>query len=114
LDINQSINIKIKYKDMNENIVPVWETCKENVLPIKRGRSIKGLSQVLSSNQLNNNENNEDNNNNESINKYETSLKNALEKYNILINNKEEDVDQSVKNAASLAVLDVYIQYFKW
>lgn len=26
---------------------PAWEACKENVLPIKRGRSAKGLSDTL-------------------------------------------------------------------
>lgn len=26
---------------------PVWEACKENVLPTKRGRSAKGLSNIL-------------------------------------------------------------------
>lgn len=30
---------------MNE--APAWETCKENVLPVKRGRSAKGLSEAL-------------------------------------------------------------------
>jgi hypothetical protein len=28
--------------------VPQWELCKENVLPIKRGRSTKGLQETLS------------------------------------------------------------------
>ena len=27
---------------------PAWEACKENVIPIKRGRSAKGLSETLS------------------------------------------------------------------
>jgi len=27
--------------------VPVWEACKENVLPLKRGRSVRGLSHAL-------------------------------------------------------------------
>ena len=31
----------------SENNAPAWETCKENVIPIKRGRSAKGLSESL-------------------------------------------------------------------
>lgn len=31
---------------MAENL-PTWEACKENVLPIKRGRSARGLSSTL-------------------------------------------------------------------
>lgn len=33
---------------MSDQEVPAWEACKENVLPIKRGRSAKGLNDALS------------------------------------------------------------------
>ena len=33
-----------------DNCAPSWEACKENVIPLKRGRSAKGLSEVLSRN----------------------------------------------------------------
>ena len=37
--------------DTENNVpAPAWEACKENVLPIKRGRSAKGLSESLQKN----------------------------------------------------------------
>lgn len=35
---------------MEASYTPTWEACKENVLPIKRGRSAKGLSESLQNN----------------------------------------------------------------
>lgn len=33
--------------DKYQSDIPIWEASKENVLPLKRGRSVKGLSQAL-------------------------------------------------------------------
>ena len=35
---------------MEASYTPTWEACKENVLPIKRGRSAKGLPESLQNN----------------------------------------------------------------
>ena len=74
---------------MEASNTPTWEACKENVLPIKRGRSAKGLSESLQ-------KNNEDLSENNSRDKtFEDSIIAAAK--------------SSPKN-----LLDAYSLYFKW
>jgi hypothetical protein len=69
--------------------VPSWEASKENVLPIKKGRSVKGLSEALSRNVISENTNEK---NQEKA--FETELKTEFA-------NAEDK-------------LAVYIKYYKW
>ena len=63
-----------------------WETSKENVLPIKSGRSAKGLNNVLPA-------------------QFSSTEKSGA-----------NDFEQELKNAKSVGAdpLDVYVRYFKW
>lgn len=64
-----------------------WETSKENVQPIKSGRSTKGLSNVLSKSQ-------------------DTDM----------IENVIQDFEKQLKTAMITGAdrLDIYVRYFKW
>jgi hypothetical protein len=73
--------------------VPAWEACKENVLPIKRGRSVKGLSAALSSS---------------SSSSSSFSSLAAQEKVH------EEACESAAKGGSASDVLDRYCQYIKW
>ena len=67
---------------------PTWEACKENVLPIKRGRSAKGLSDTL-----------------------------AVPQKSIDVNASEQSYEDRLTvalNGPSEVLLDAYIAYFKW
>eukprot|EP01035_Chromulina_nebulosa_P019674 gene19674-25592_t len=79
--VNEAIN-------ENNNDIPKWEASKENILPIKRGRSVKGLNDNIS--------------NNISINN--TLLKEEKEFELLLINHKDSKDN----------LLDSYIKYIKW
>jgi hypothetical protein len=75
---------------MDTENAPTWEACKENVLPIKRGRSAKGLSESL---QVKNHENS------------------AIDKL------REKVFEDSLCNAQKSGckdLLEAYISYFKW
>jgi hypothetical protein len=75
---------------MDSENAPTWEACKENVLPIKRGRSAKGLSESL---QVKNHENS------------------AIDKL------REKVFEDSICNARKSGckdLLEAYIFYFKW
>ena len=72
----------------SENSAPVWETCKENVIPIKRGRSAKGLS--------------------ESLQKTSESVSNDKLREKIF----EDTIIAAGKSSKEL--LDAYVLYFKW
>jgi len=69
-----------------------WEACKENVLPVKRGRAVKDLSENLG--------------HDESL----QSLKNLQEQQ---FEKNLAALDKS-KVGAAASLLDIYIQYFKW
>lgn len=74
---------------MEASSTPTWEACKENVLPIKRGRSAKGLSESLQ-------KNNEDLSEN---------------------NSRDKIFEDSIIAAAKSSpkeLLDAYSLYFKW
>ena len=73
---------------MEASNTPVWEACKENVLPIKRGRSAKGLSESL----LNNTEDASGNKSRDKI--------------------FEDSIITAAKSPKEL--LDAYSLYFKW
>lgn len=68
-----------------------WETSKENVVPIKRGRSAKGLGESLSANR---------------------------QFGNIVIPPQEQEFEAQLSNPSETEtardLLDVYIKYFKW
>lgn len=68
---------------------PAWEACKENVLPIKRGRSAKGLSESLQKNCES-----------ASIDKLREKL--------------FEDSIVAASKSSPKELLDSYILYFKW
>ena len=68
--------------------LPTWEACKENVLPIKRGRSAKGLSDTLA------------------VPQKAIDL-NAVEQ-------SYEDRLTAALNGSPEILLDAYIAYFKW
>ena len=71
-----------------ESLPPTWEACKENVIPIKRGRSAKGLSEVLKEPTCNDND----------INKL-----------------REQVFEDAIANStSSKQLLDTYISYYKW
>jgi hypothetical protein len=66
---------------------PAWEACKENVLPIKRGRSAKGLSDTLQNND------------------------------HLIDSSREKIFSDSIITAGKespKALLDAYVLYFKW
>lgn len=68
---------------------PAWEACKENVLPIKRGRSAQGLSNTL--------------------------LKNSDSLLSDKLCEKTfEDAITAAGNASPKELLDAYISHFKW
>jgi hypothetical protein len=69
---------------------PAWETSKENVLPIKRGRSAKGLNDALS--------------------------KSTIHQEVELANREREFESQLLACDPSLPalMLEVYVQYMKW
>ena len=69
---------------------PAWETSKENVLPVKRGRSAKGLSDALSKPKLHS------------------------EQENLA---RIADFDSELQNCPTEEAyqrLDIYIKYIKW
>lgn len=68
---------------MNEG--PAWETSKENVLPVKRGRSTKGLQNSLN------------------------HIHNTAQKGTNSIFEEELAGEQTPSS-----ILDVYVRYFKW
>lgn len=73
---------------MNE--APAWETSKENVLPVKRGRSAKGLCEALAKPLIND------------------GAEAAEQERNF-----ESQLSACAPND-SVAKLDTYIQYIKW
>ncbi len=68
--------------------VPAWELSKENVVPIKKGRSAKGLGEKLSTNENN-------------VGNLTTTQESTFEK------------DLASENNATL-LLDIYTRYIKW
>lgn len=87
-------------ESMNSNLaIPSWEACKENVLPIKRGRSAKGLSDTL---QKNINYSSDNTNENKNQEKYYEDL---------ILNAKKASTSSTI---FSKELLDSYIFYFKW
>jgi hypothetical protein len=68
---------------------PAWEACKENVLPIKRGRSAKGLSDTL-------------------LKSSDSLLSDRM------CEKTFEDAISAAGNASPKQLLDAYILYFKW
>ena len=80
----------------SSSLPPTWESCKENVLPIKRGRSAKGLSEVLK----------------DPINDNGSSSSNDAKDINRL---REQVFEDTIKNSTSTKqLLDTYISYYKW
>jgi checkpoint serine/threonine-protein kinase len=75
---------------MSDEAAPEWEACKENVLPIKRGRSAKGLSESLS----------------KAIST-DTSIDKLREKV-------FEDALSAAATKSPKELLDSYVTYFKW
>lgn len=71
-----------------ENIIPTWEASKENVLPLKRGRSVKGLSKALEMN-------------------HETDLLNQEQRF-------EQQIEDTRKTLDKQQLLEDYLAYFKW
>lgn len=69
---------------------PTWEACKENVLPIKRGRSAKGLNAALSTT---------------------TKDKDAL---TTAEHAHETTIHEAASGDDNIVLLDAYIRYFKW
>ena len=74
---------------MEASNTPTWEACKENVLPIKRGRSAKGLSESLQKNTEDLSENNS---------------------RDIIF----EDSIIAASKSSPKELLDAYSLYFKW
>lgn len=67
--------------------IPAWEMSKENVVPLKRGRSAKGLGEALSTTK--------------SFSQTESSV--------------EIEFETQIRNSShSSDILDVYIKYYKW
>ncbi len=68
-----------------------WETSKENVVPIKRGRSAKGLGESLST---------------------------SRQFGNIVVPPQEQEFEAQLSNPSETAtaqdLLNIYIRYFKW
>ena len=81
---------------------PAWETSKENVLPIKRGRSARGLSASLSQNPV--------------------LVAQQLQSQPLALSRQEQefeaDLQSIVQNAGCDSVeelkLEAYIKYLKW
>ena len=73
----------------SENSAPVWEACKENVIPIKRGRSAKGLS--------------------ESLQKTSEIVSNDKLREKFF-----EDKIIAAGKSSTKELLDAYVLYFKW
>lgn len=71
-----------------------WEACKENILPIKRGRSVKGLNETLDKPFPKNGE---------------FSVEKMQE--NIFVNTLKLKVPEE---KTELEMLDAYINYIKW
>lgn len=69
---------------------PIWENCKENVMPIKRGRSVKVLEDSLS------------------LKSSETRAQ---------LENQEKLFEKNLKENESSPkqdLLEIYLKYFKW
>jgi len=82
----------------SSSLPPTWESCKENVLPIKRGRSAKGLCEVLKD-PTNGNDNG-------------SSSSSSAKDINRL---REQVFEDTIKNSTSpKQLLDTYISYYKW
>lgn len=76
---------------MPTTAVPKWEACKENVLPIKRGRSVKGLSVSL------------------------TASLAAASQIEVQEMEHEKNLEEAINNRVeSSQLLDVFALYFKW
>jgi hypothetical protein len=74
-------------EDACSSNTPAWEMSKENVVPLKRGRSARGLGEALAS----------------------------LKSFNNQESNYENEFENQLKNATnSTDVLDIYVRYFKW
>ncbi len=64
-----------------------WEKCKENVLPVKRGRDVKGLSESLDN----------------------------ISKRNPVILDQEDIFEKEIKNTSEPKdMLNTYVSYVKW
>jgi hypothetical protein len=72
-----------------ENVVPTWEASKENVLPLKRGRSVKGLSKALESNA------------------HASDLLTQEQSF-------EQQIEETKKSSDKERLLKDYLAYFKW
>lgn len=71
--------------------VPQWEISKENIIPIKKGRSAKGLSESKLIVSLSESE--------------------CLDKEKLLF---EEKLEQASNKNDSMEKLEIYIKYIKW
>lgn len=89
---------EIEVENMMDMEAPTWETCKENVVPIKRGRSAKGLTDTLDRK--------------ESSKAASAAAEHAQEEaYEARL---AALASPSPSSSGSKAALEVYVQYFKW
>ena len=84
----------------NINKTQTWEACKENVLPIKRGRSVKGLGESLQHRPAS------DNSLETQEKAFETRIAAAT------ADEGTQGAPSGVRSASEL--LEVYIQYYGW
>jgi len=89
-----------------------WEACKENVLPVKRGRSANVLGEKLTTIKSSADA---DAANAKDVNMFEEMLRRAREIHNAEVLAQEQDLPPPPTDSNQVpGLLEVYLLYFKW